>query len=458
MTRRSFMLNPLVYTPCESETQLVFIVSTDNVIRTLDASSGDLIHERIVAKPHPQDALYCTGIAENIGIMGTPTIDPATDIAYFYAKSYIPGYRLENETSAIFNGVYYFYAVDINTLEDVPGFPILVDGLPAENYPRKIFIGGRILQRTSLVQVGEFVYAGFGGLCDQFNYTGTILGVDVVANFVTQAGPESGFTLDWTSWHAGGAGGVWQSGMSIASDGENIYFVTDNGGSSPNHKRPSTGTSPLDLLSETAVKMSVSSTRPLQLAGYFQPYDYLDDDGFDLGSGGFTILPNSTFYTPAHRQLAVAAGKSGKIYIIPLDSLGGYGNGVNNTDAVVQVIQALPLQEGASFSSGIYGGVGAYPFTSDAGVAGGYIYAAAVAQPLIAYELRQTPSGDDVEFVSAGQSVEISLNKPGVGVPTITTALDKETGGEKKGSGIVWLTDPGAGLRAWYAIPDEEKS
>ncbi|KAK2802927.1 hypothetical protein FQN50_007172 [Emmonsiellopsis sp. PD_5] len=456
-----FYAKPLVYTPRSDDMQLVFIVSTDNVVRTLDANTGHLINERVVAEPHPQDALYCTEVAENIGIVGTPTIDPQTDIAYFYAKSYIPNYRLKNETSAIFNGVYYFYAIDITTLEDVSGFPILVDGIPADNDPRKILIGGTILQRTSLVQVGDFVYAGFGGLCDQFNYTGTILGVDiksqkVVSNFVTQAGPESNFSLDWTAWHAGGAGGIWQSGMGIASDGDNIYYVTDNGCSSPNHTRPSSGTSSLDLLSETAVKMSISSTGSLELVDYFQPYDYLEDEGFDLGSAGFTILPASSFHTPDHPDLAVVAGKSGKIYILSLSSLGGYGNGPNNTDAALQVLPPLPRPDGGSFSNGFFGGIGAYPLSGDdVDVPGGFIYAAAIAQNLVAYEFRLTPSGE-VEFVLVGKSVEVSLDRPGIGVPTITTALDPESGRAKTGSGIVWLTDPEAGLRAWYAIPSEE--
>jgi iron transport multicopper oxidase len=97
-----------------------------------------------------------------VGIIGTPVIDPNTEIAYFYVKTYIPNYRAPGDTGVI-NGVYYFYAVDVKTLDDVPGFPILVGGVPADNDPRKYSIGGVILQRPSLLQVGNFVYAGFGG-------------------------------------------------------------------------------------------------------------------------------------------------------------------------------------------------------------------------------------------------------------------------------------------------------
>jgi len=42
---------------------------------------------------------------------------------------------------------------------------------------------------------------------------------------VTQAGPDSRFSDDWTSWHGGGPGGIWQSGHGLASDGNGIFFA-----------------------------------------------------------------------------------------------------------------------------------------------------------------------------------------------------------------------------------------
>lgn len=69
------------------------------------------------------------------------------------------------------NGIYQFWAVDVKTLAPIAGYPIVVDGSVADNDPRKYFIGGVILQRPSLLQIGSVVYAGFGGHCDLFNYT-----------------------------------------------------------------------------------------------------------------------------------------------------------------------------------------------------------------------------------------------------------------------------------------------
>jgi hypothetical protein len=171
-------------------------------------------------------------IPNTIGITGTPTIDPATDIVYFFSKTYIPNYRVAGNTG-ISNGVYYFHAVNINTLADVYP-PVLIDGSVADNDPAKYFVGGVILQRPSLTQVGTVVYGAFGGHCDLFNYTGLIIGVDIkAAKIVTQFAMESGPLAEQTNAlltnGAGGEAGIWMSGMGIASDGNRLFVVTGNG-------------------------------------------------------------------------------------------------------------------------------------------------------------------------------------------------------------------------------------
>jgi hypothetical protein len=125
---------------------LVFLASSQNWIRTLDAVTGAIINSRQVSTPFLQSDIGCTDIPNTIGITGTPVIDPGTDTVYFFAKTYIPNYRQPGNTG-YYNGVYYFYAVNINTLQDVSGFPILIDGTIAQNDPLKYFVGGVTLQR-----------------------------------------------------------------------------------------------------------------------------------------------------------------------------------------------------------------------------------------------------------------------------------------------------------------------
>lgn len=186
----------------------------------MNAVSGVAINSRQVAAPFlMSDIPNCNDITSSTGITGTPVIDPATDIAYFYVKTYIPGYRAPGNTG-MENGVYYFYAVDVNTLEDISGFPILLDGNSAQNDPRRYFVGGIALQRPSLTQIGSFVYAGFGSHCDFYNYTGYLVGVDVtkaqvVTIFATQ-GPNGAFSGNYEESSGGSA--IWMGGVSISSD------------------------------------------------------------------------------------------------------------------------------------------------------------------------------------------------------------------------------------------------
>lgn len=179
-----------------------------------------------------RNSLTTLDIPNTIGITGTPTIDPTTDVVYFFSKTYIPNYRVAGNTGTS-NGVYYFHAVNINTLADVYP-PVLIDGSVADNDPQKYFVGGVILQRPSLAQVGTVVYGAFGGHCDLFNYTGVIIGVDineakVVTQFAMESGPLAQQTNVLLQNGGGGEAGIWMSGMGIASDGNRIFVVTGNG-------------------------------------------------------------------------------------------------------------------------------------------------------------------------------------------------------------------------------------
>ncbi|CAA7266432.1 unnamed protein product [Cyclocybe aegerita] len=432
---------PLVYTPPSTNKQIVFLASTENILRVLDAETGEVLKERKVDEPFHMSEAFCTQVSETLGVLGTPTIDPGTDTAYFFAKSYIPYYR-DNTPTGIINGVYYFYAVDVKTLEDREGFPILVDGLPADNDPRRYFIGGTILQRPSMLQLGDIVYAGFGAMCDAFNLTGTIMGVDVkqkkaATNWVTQAGPDSPFSDDWTAWHGGGPGGVWQAGQGLSTDGNgNIFFVVSSGGGSlPDpviDTIPRRGNASISVLSEAVVRVTPATDGGLDLADFFRPYNYQFDDGRGLGSGGFAIL-DSHFSSPSVARIGAVANRNHQILIFDVSDLGGYRQGLNGTDAI---LQAIPT------SGEVYGSVGAYPLD------GGYIYASPIGHPLAAYKFSITDVGRP-QFVFAGQSEVSSLEQRGTGIPTVTSFR------EEPGTGIVWLTDPVEGLRAWHAIPGE---
>ena len=62
-------------------------------------------------------------------------------------------------------------------------------------YIYRYFVGGVVLQRPSLTSVGNIVVGGFGGHCDNFNYTGLLVsvsktsGVGVTNIYAMEASP-----------------------------------------------------------------------------------------------------------------------------------------------------------------------------------------------------------------------------------------------------------------------------
>ncbi|KAL8670348.1 MAG: hypothetical protein Q9168_005106 [Polycauliona sp. 1 TL-2023] len=435
-----FYAKPLVYTPNAGGPQIVFIASTQNWIRTMNAKTGAALNARQVHTPFLQAEIGCTDIPDTIGIIGTPVIDPATDIAYFFAKTYIPNYRVAGNTG-VFNGVYYFHGVNVNTLEDAFP-PVLVDGSQSDNAPAKYFVGGVVLQRTALTQIGSVVYGGFGGHCDLFNYTGVIVGVDVnqgktVTNFAVESGPLVPQTNVWNQNGGGGEGGVWMSGMALATDGANrLFWVSGNGVGHENQGVPASGSSGCKTLGEAAVNLAVGAGGKLSLTDYFQPYDYQGMDGGDqdFGSGGVALLDPGTFKGTGVSRIAVTSGKNGKIYILNANNLGGYKLGAGQTDGIVQTIVT---------NKAVFGGVGSYPLE------GGYIYSTPVGYPTYVYKLGFSGAGVPV-FSQVGHTPENSAGRVGVGIPVITTNQGKE------GTAILWMCDPDAGLRAWYAVPGSD--
>jgi iron transport multicopper oxidase len=116
---------------------------------------------------------------------------------------------------------------------------------------------------------------------------------------------------------------------------------------------PAKGSSALTTFDECIINFAVSSTGSISVTDYFEPSDYvaLDNGDQDLGSGGIALLDNGTFSGTGVAQMGVVVGKTGKIYVVNADNLGGFAQGDGGGDAVVQTLQ-LP--------SGVWGGCGSY--------------------------------------------------------------------------------------------------
>ena len=78
----------------------------------------------------------------------------------------------------------------------------------------------------------------------------------------------------------------------------------------------------------------------------------LDGGDLDFGSGGVSLLDGSVFSGGGVSKLAIAAGKSGKTYVLNADNLGGYKLGNGGSDGIIQTITT---------SEPVFGGSGSYP-------------------------------------------------------------------------------------------------
>ncbi|OHF03550.1 WSC domain-containing protein [Colletotrichum orchidophilum] len=434
--KENWLAKPLVYTP-NGGSELVITASEMNIIRVFDGKTGKSLTERTIQAPFSAADSNCGDIPDFIGVTGTPIIDPNTDIMYVFSK----GYR-DGTTSGTANGVYKMYALRIPSLEDVAGFPVLIDGINADNDAGRYLVGGVALQRPALTELNGHIVAAFGSHCGRWNYTGYIVsvsktpGVGPVSMWATEAAPgaPSPQAIDLANERSGKAG-IWQSGMGLPTIGSNVFFVAGNGQGHANGNVPASGRIAMSTLDECIVKMELSAAGKWSLIDYFQPFDYiaLDSGDRDVGSSGLAVLDPTVFKGAGVNRIGVTAGKKGRTYVVNADNLGGFRQAADGGDGILQTIE---------LGGSLYGGFGSYP------AEGGYIYATTVGGALVAYKLGFDSKGTP-QFSLAGQSTWISAGRVGVGQMTITS----DNG--KAGSGIVWITDVNTGLMAFKAIPQD---
>jgi hypothetical protein len=255
----------------------------------------------------------------DFGILGTPVIDPATNLVYLIAKSKVSGTNCTPATNchqrlhaiSLLDGSEPVAANDLTTA-------ISVSGTGDDSSGGKVtFNTLRESQRPGLVLANNnVVYAAWASHGDVGPYHGWVIGFDkstlkVVSVF--NANPD------------GSATGIWMSGGAPSVDANgNMYFLTGNGTFDANSGGHDYG--------DSTVKLSTSSG--LSVAGYFTPADQqnLSADDADHGAGGAAILVDQPAGSP-HQHLVIGGGKEGNLFLLNRDNLGGYGGDANPLDS-----------------------------------------------------------------------------------------------------------------------------
>jgi WSC domain len=211
-----------------------------------------------------------------------------------------------------------------------------------------------------------------------------------------------------------------------------MFFATGNGFASQLDNVPVSGRNPPTALEEAAVHMTINGDGSLTVVDFFMPWEKkaLDGADKDLGTSPLEILP-SQFSCGVYQRIGVVTGKSGKTYWIDLDNMGGYQNGPNKLDAVIQVTQN---------ENSVYAGAGVYPLE------GGYVYINVIQYKTHVFKF--TCSNGVPSFTQVADSPEKNAYILGVGHGTVTSLNDQP------GTGLVWTSDvEGANLRIYDAVP-----
>ena len=139
-----------------------------------------------------------------------------------------------------------------------------------------------------------------------------------------------------------------------------MFFATGNGYASQLDMVPVNGRNPPSALEQSAVHMTIADDGSIKVVDFFIPWEKkaLDGNDRDLGTTPVEILP-SEFTCGDVKRIGVITGKTGKTYFLNLDDMGGYRNGPNRLDNILQTYEN---------GFAVYAGAGVYPLE------GGYIY------------------------------------------------------------------------------------
>lgn len=273
----------------------------------------------------PISAQGCSGVTNftQIGITGTPVIDPTTNTMYVVAKT-------QEQSGSGYNYVFRLHALDITSGAEKFGGPVVITASVPNGNNQVTLNSQTALQRPALLEVNGSIFIGFGSNgCDKAAH-GWLLAYNA-ATLQQQGVFNTSPAVTWGS-------SLWMSSIGPAADAaNNIYLVSANGTYDINQGGSDWG--------DTAMKLTFNGTS-FTVADSFTPSNQstMAAEDLDFGSGAAILLPPQTT-GPAN--LLVVAGKTGTIYLLNCDDMGGYNTQDN-------VVQELPGAVGGIWGAPVY--------------------------------------------------------------------------------------------------------
>jgi len=430
-------LNGAVYAQPLVSQPTVLAVTENDYAYGLNSTTGAIEWtDSFGPQADPLQQIGCADIGSNLGITGTPVIDPSTGIAYFVAGK---------DSGASGATQWFMEAVNVQTGVAPANWP--AGGVPivghADGNADTVFNGEWQTQRPGLVLVNGVVYATFGSQCDYGNWEGWIVGVSESTHSITTMWSTEECSPSVCTGEPGG--GIWQSGSPPVVDSAGDIFVSTGNGDDPSGPEPGTDAT-ADTYGEAVVELSTSSGT-LQPIDFFIPADAstLNGQDGDLGSGAPVALPAS-MGTTSDPNVMLEDGKQGIMYVLNQNSLGGYEQGPSQSD---DTIQEVASSGGVWSKPAVWPGDGGYVYVPTAGTAGFQENGGS----LDVFQ-RSVTNTNDVSFSLVGASANTG-NTFGYGSGTPIVTSD----GTTSGSALVWIihaTSPSgldSQLEAFNPIP-----
>jgi hypothetical protein len=319
---------------------VLYIATEHDSVYAIDADSGTLYAQVSLIPPggttvNSSSDLNCGDINPEVGITGTPVIDPASQILYVVSKAKVSGnvvqqlHALSAATLAEeLNGPVEIQAEVAGTAKDGDGTTVTFNPV-LEN------------QRPGLALENGHVLISWGAHCDNppyhgwlISYSASTLSQEAVWN-TTPDGEPNGSTQS-------PQGGIWMAGAAPAVDANGDIYVTSGNGYWNGGRD----------LSDSVIKLGPPANNTFPLLDYFTPFDQGGPGDSDVGSAGPILFPT----TSSGAQLLVQQGKQGTIYLVNRNNLGkdcaSLSSPCTNTDT--QIPQELRSATPGVLSSPLY--------------------------------------------------------------------------------------------------------
>ena len=310
---------------------LIIVVTEHDQVYAIDASTYQVMWNRSfldsqgVITPGIGTDLFCGEYFNpEIGITGTPVIDPSSATLYVVAET-------KDTQSGQAQYAQHLYALRLEDGQNSVN-PVLITtptGLGGQ-YGSATFDAEMSFQRAALLLDHGNVYVSWASQCE--DHAGWLMSFNETTLQMNGA---------WTPDPSGLLGGIWMSagGPSADSSG-NVFLAVANGWSDAQNGGQNYG--------DSVVRLNPTGGR-IDVVDYFMPYDYekLYNDDLDLGSGTPILFPTQT--GAAHPNLMITGGKEGTIYLLNRDNLGQFN--ANNDD---QVLQTFTIDSTGIFNAPLF--------------------------------------------------------------------------------------------------------